>query len=120
MVIWALTATSRLSGAVRGALQDPANDVRVSAVACWEMAIKQSLGKLALPGLCETWLPEAIRNTGFSTLHISVEDVLRVRALPYHHRDPFDRLLIAQAAAGWTIVTHDAVFDAYGVSLLKT
>lgn len=91
----------------------------VSIVTAWEIAIKQSLGKLDLPKPAERWLPEVLRRTGFDVAEISLAAALRVRALPWHHRDPFDRLLIAHALEeGCTIVTYDDAFAAYGVPLL--
>ena len=96
-----------------------ANEVLVSTVGAWEIAIKQSLGKLDLPGPAEVWLPEVLRRTGFEIAELGLAAALRVRGLPWHHRDPFDRLLIAQALAeGFTIVTHDQSFAAYGVPIL--
>jgi PIN domain nuclease of toxin-antitoxin system len=100
-------------------MEDGANDLLVSVVSVWEIAIKQSLGKLDLPRPAERWLPEMLRRTGFAVVEPGLEAALRVRALPWHHRDPFDRLLIGHALQdGYTIVTHDEVFAAYTVPLL--
>ena len=91
----------------------------VSVVSAWEIAIKQSLGKLDLPRPAEQWLPEVLRRTGFGIVEPGLAAALRVRALPWHHRDPFDRLLIGHALQdGYTIVTHDDVFAEYNVPLL--
>ena len=101
-------------------MEDGANEVRVSVISAWEIALKQSLGKLDLPKPAEKWLPEVLRRTGFAIAELALADALRVSALPWHHRDPFDRLLIAQALeGGYTIVTHDEAFARYGVSLLR-
>lgn len=120
VVLWALGESSRIVPAVTAALLDPGNEVLVSAASAWEIAIKQSLGKLSLPGSAETFLMDAIDRSGFCWLNITPEDALRVRKLPWHHRDPFDRLLVAQAQGGLTLVTHDAQLRAYGVPLLVT
>jgi PIN domain nuclease of toxin-antitoxin system len=80
------------------------------------MAIKLSLGKLELATKIERFLPEQLAANGFETLEIDLRHVLRVAALPFHHRDPFDRLLAAQALEeDLTIVTADPVFRRYGV-----
>lgn len=119
VVLWSATDPGRLSAAVRGALEDGSQEVLVSIVSAWEIAIKQSLGKLELPRPAEQWLPDVLRRTGFEVAQLGLAGALRVRALPWHHRDPFDRMLIAQALEeGFTIVTHDDAFTAYGVPLL--
>ncbi len=120
VLLWALGDSSRIAPTVASALLDTGNDVIVSAVSAWEIAVKQSLGKLSLPGPAEVFLPHAVDNSGFDWINISHEDALRVRALPWHHRDPFDRMLIAQAMAGLTLVTHDDKLRAYGIPLLLT
>jgi len=120
VVLWSATAPSRVAPGAREALEDGSNDVLVSIVSAWEIAIKQSLGKLTLAKPAERWLPEVIRRTGFEVAEIGLAAALRVRALPWHHRDPFDRLLIAQALEdGYTLVTSDGAFALYGVPLLK-
>jgi PIN domain nuclease of toxin-antitoxin system len=119
VVLWAATTPDRLSSEARSALEDGTHDVFVSVVTAWEIAIKQSLGKLELARPAEHWLPEVLRKTGFELADVNLASALRVRGLAWHHRDPFDRLLIAQALEhGYTIVTHDAAFEAYGVPRL--
>jgi PIN domain nuclease of toxin-antitoxin system len=94
--------------------------VFVSVVTAWEIAIKQSLGKLELPKPAEEWLPQAVRRTGFEIAEVGLNAALKVRGLPWHHRDPFDRLLIAHALeGGYTLVTHDEAFAAYRVPLIE-
>lgn len=120
VVLWAATDPGKLSAEAKRALEDGLNEVFVSVVTAWEIAIKQSLGKLELPRAAELWLPDVVKKTGFQIAEVSLEAALRVRALPWHHRDPFDRLLIAQAQdAGLTVVTYDDVFKDYGVALVK-
>jgi PIN domain nuclease of toxin-antitoxin system len=119
VVLWAALEPERLRADCRAALEDRTNQVHVSAVSAWEMAIKQSLGKLELSLPAEQWLPKVLRKTGFDSLSVDVASALRVRSLPWHHRDPFDRLLVAQALqSGLTLATHDPYFAPYGVSIL--
>ena len=119
IVLWSALEPERLSASARAAIEDPENDVLVSAVSAWEIAIKQSLGKLELDRAAEHWLPEVLRKSGFEAIEVSLASALRVRALPWHHRDPFDRLLIAQAfEENLTLVTHDVQLAVYGVPML--
>jgi PIN domain nuclease of toxin-antitoxin system len=119
VLLWAATSPDRLGDDARAAIEDGSSDVFVSAVTAWEIAIKQSLAKLELARPAELWLPEVIQRSGFQSVAVDQAAALRVRALPWHHKDPFDRLLIAQALEeGLTIVTRDALFSAYGVSVL--
>lgn len=95
------------------------NEVLVSAGSLWEIAIKEALGKLRLPGPAAEWLPEALERTGFSSLAISAGHALAAGALPPYHRDPFDRMLVAQALLeGLTVLTRDGRFSSYGVRVL--
>lgn len=88
----------------------------VSHVTLWEIAIKKSIGKLLVPDDLPRWLA----NNGFGELPIIAEDVWAVKDLPLHHKDPFDRLLIAQALRTSTpIVTADQIFRNYGVQILS-
>lgn len=121
VLLWAASEPGQLTSVARDALEDGTNDVFVSVVSAWEIAIKQSLGKLELSKPAEQWLPDVLRRTGFELAEVGLGAALRVRALPWHHRDPFDRLLVAQAAEdGYTIVTRDGSLEAYGISVLKT
>lgn len=119
-MLWAMLAPNRLEAHVAALLRDPATEVRVSAVSALEVAIKASLGKLELPGEPQAWLPQACAETGFDWLTLTHEAALRVAALPWHHRDPFDRLLVAQAMDGYTLVTHDEALRPYPVPILWT
>jgi PIN domain nuclease of toxin-antitoxin system len=116
-LIWALDDPSQLTGPATLALQDPANDLLVSAATIWELAIKTGQGKLTLSQPYRQWMDRAIVDLGLVVLPITVEYADRQATLPLHHRDPFDRLLIAQALVeGIAVVCGDAAFDAYGVS----
>lgn len=111
-VLWWLSDDPGLSATARDALADPANDVLVSTASLWEIAIKRGLGKLSAPDD----LPGHIEAGGFGWLAVSAEHAWRVRELGRHHRDPFDRLLVAQALVeNMPIVSADPRFRAYGV-----
>ena len=117
-LLWALLRPSRL-GRARHAIEDPTNDVLVSIVCAWEIAIKLALGKLSAPPNASGWLPRQLAAKRFTLLPIALEHALAVEHLPPHHRDPFDRLLIAQATIeGLTIVTGDPQFAAYRVPVI--
>ena len=110
-----LIAPQRVEQSVRRLLVDSLNDVAVSAVSGWEIAIKTSMAKLSLPGDLEAELLRA----GIRSFEITLTDGLRAGALPRHHNDPFDRMLVAQAQTrGMTLVTRDAMLAAYGVPIL--
>jgi PIN domain nuclease of toxin-antitoxin system len=118
-LLWSATAPDRLSSDARAAIEDGTNEVVVSVVSAWEIATKQSLGKLDLPRPAEQWLPDVIRRTGFDLLELGLAPALRVRSLPWHHRDPFDRLLVAQALEETlTLCSRDAALSAYGIAVL--
>ena len=111
-VLWAVGRTVGLSPTARTLLEDPENEPLVSLASLWEIAIKSSLGKLNAPDE----LPDEIDATGFGWLAVAREHVWAVRSLPLHHRDPFDRLLIAQALTErLPLVSSDTQLDAYGV-----
>ena len=115
VVLWSLESPERLATEAVAAITDPANSVDVSVASLWELAIKQSIGKLKVDGD----LREHLTLQSFSELPVLGEHALAVRDLPRHHRDPFDRLLIAQAMCeGLTVVTSDRAFAAYDVPIL--
>jgi PIN domain nuclease of toxin-antitoxin system len=115
-LIWWLTKVPILSAQAQSAIANPDNLVFVSAASAWEIAIKQSLGKLKAPDD----LVEQIEKKRFKSLAINVEQALMVKKLPLHHQDPFDRILIAQAKyLNLTIITRDRKFDYYDVNLMK-
>jgi PIN domain nuclease of toxin-antitoxin system len=116
-VIWAVDDPSQLSPAATAALQNPANELLVSAATIWEIAIKVGLGKLILTLPYRQWMNRAIADLGLTILPITVEYADVQAGLPRHHGDPFDRLLVAQALTeGISIVGADAAFDSYAVS----
>ncbi|HKB01798.1 MAG TPA: type II toxin-antitoxin system VapC family toxin [Gemmataceae bacterium] len=116
-VIWAVDDPTQLSPAARAALQDPANELLVSAATIWEIAIKVGLGKLVLTLPYRQWMNRAIADLGLTLLPITVAYADAQAGLPRHHGDPFDRLLAAQALTeGISIIGADTAFDPYGVS----
>jgi PIN domain nuclease of toxin-antitoxin system len=111
-LLWWLDDAPGLSGRARDAIADPGNDPLVSTATMWEIAIKRSLGKLRVP----EDLVDEIDDAGFSWLPVAAEHAWAVSALPPHHRDPFDRLLVAQALGERVpVVTRDPQLAAYGV-----
>ncbi len=116
VLLWWFMRSDRLKKKIRETLADPANDVFVSAAATWEIAIKTAIDRLTLPGDPGQYLSDRIRRAGIAELPITPAHTYGVFALPPHHADPFDRLLIAQAQhEGLTIVTSDPVFKRYDV-----
>lgn len=114
--LWWIDDASRLSSKARSALSNPGNDCLLSIASCWEIAIKASLDKLRLPSPIDRFIPEQLAVNTFRQLAIDFRHVAKVAALPFHHRDPFDRLLAAQALEeGCPIVSADAVFLKYGL-----
>jgi PIN domain nuclease of toxin-antitoxin system len=113
--LWFLAGDERLSPAARDHLIDGSNRVLLSAVVVWEVAIKRSLGKLVVPERYLSLLLEA----GVQPLPVSLEHAAAVEQLPPHHRDPFDRMLVAQARSeGAALVSRDAALRSYGVTLV--
>lgn len=114
-LLWALHDPARLVADARAAVSDSRRAVYYSAASAWELEIKASKGKLTLP---EDWLATA-DETGFLQLPITASDARRSAHLPWHHSDPFDRLLIAQALShGLRIATRDPLIAAYDVPVL--
>lgn len=114
-LLWWLDDDPRLTAGARSVIADPGNDVFYSAASTWEMAIKIAAGRLEVRGD----LPSAIASSGFGALPISVEHAVAAGALPPHHHDPFDRMLVAQARLeGLTIVTRDPNIPGYEVQTL--
>ncbi len=114
-LLWWLADDPALSTGARSAIADPANDVLVSAATVWEIEIKRALGKLEAP----RGLVAALEPAGFGSLPITAADAEVAGGLPPHHRDPFDRMLVAQAKRLDAIVlSRDASFGLYGVEVL--
>jgi PIN domain nuclease of toxin-antitoxin system len=116
VLLWTLSAPERLSAAARNAIEDPANIVFVSAAVAWEIEIKAALGKLRVPSDLLNQLTAA----NFQGLPITIGHALAIKQLPNLHRDPFDRIMLAQAkAAGLTFVTADPQVLQYPATFLR-
>lgn len=115
--LWFLAGDSSLSSAARTAMEERENDLLLSVASLWEMAIKVSIGKLALPGDYEAFITSQLSANGIQLLNITPQHAAKVSSLPFPangHRDPFDRLLIAQALVeDLPLVSQDGAFDAY-------
>ena len=117
--LWWLSTPDRLGEEVRRSVEDPANDVFLSAASSWEIAIKYALGKLPLPEPPARFVPARLGRDGILPLPIQHAHSLHAASLPQHHRDPFDRLLIAQVQLErMQFVTADSQLQAYEVDML--
>jgi PIN domain nuclease of toxin-antitoxin system len=117
--LWFIAGSPRLSVPARGIIEASGNESFLSIASLWEMAIKASLGKLRLDRPFRELVPEQLRANGIGVLGMEVEHAATVVDLPFHHRDPFDRVLISQAIVErMPIVGADAAFDAYPVTRL--
>jgi PIN domain nuclease of toxin-antitoxin system len=118
-VLWFLQGSPRLSSAAREAIESPDNVRLFSVAGAWEIAVKVSTGKLALVAPFEEIIPGDLRANEIELLPIEPEHVAAVIDLPFLHRDPFDRLMVAQAMVEDAVfVTADASLEAYGVPTL--
>lgn len=112
--LWLVTAPARLPPGFAAALSDAGNSLHVSVVSLWEASIKHRLGKLTLAIGFDELLREGL--AGIGTLSVRAHHVARLHELPDHHRDPFDRMIVAQALAeNLTLLTVDEAVAAYGV-----
>ena len=117
--LWYVLGDTQLNPKIRLLLRDPANQLFLSIASIWEVGIKVSTGKLVLSEPLEAYFLEQMRINSIQLLPITPGHVARVATLPFHHRDPFDRMLAAQSLTeNIAIVSADAVLDAYGVTRL--
>ncbi len=117
--LWWLAGSQRLPQSARRAIEDGANEKFVSAASAWEITTKHRLGKLPSAEAVALDVASAIASQGFAELPITVNEAARAGALPGPHRDPFDRMLIAQALLGnLVLVSNESLFDRYGVRRL--
>jgi PIN domain nuclease of toxin-antitoxin system len=114
--LWWTSNNPNLSARAREVIANGENDIYFSAASGWEMAIKAGLGKLQLVEAPERFVAEQINENGFLVLPVSLHHALHILALPPHHRDPFDRMLVSQAQSeGLTIITADSYIRQYEV-----
>lgn len=116
--LWMIAEPRRFSAGTASLLEDPANQLLLSVASSWEIAIKFSLGKLSLPSSPAKYVSAQIEKTGVTPLCIEHSHALHIATLEPHHRDPFDRLLIAQAELeDATMVTADRQFAPYSIAI---
>lgn len=114
--LWFVLDDAQLSAPARALIEDPATDVLVSPASYWEIAIKVRLGKLDLQSSYDDFMNRGIAGNDFEVLPIEPKHTSLLTTMPFHHRDPFDRLLVAQATVERIpIVSNDGALDAYGV-----
>lgn len=118
-VLWWSVDDGRLSETARSVIRDGRNEIVVSAASVWEIAIKSAKGRLELPSPVEQYVDDRLRRNRWSTLAIDVRHVIEAASLPEHHRDPFDRALVAQGRVeGLPILTTDAAITRYDVETI--
>jgi PIN domain nuclease of toxin-antitoxin system len=114
--LWFVGGDPSLSRKARNAIEARENTSLLSMASAWELSIKSSIGKIVFNEPFETFLPEQLRINGIGLFNIEWPHVSQVHSLPFHHRDPFDRLIIGQALVeDMAVVSNDGQFDAYGV-----
>jgi PIN domain nuclease of toxin-antitoxin system len=117
--LWWLAGDQTLSTAARAMIGDEDSTILVSAATAWEIATKHRLGKLPGAAPIATDIEGAVHSQGFTPMDVTIHHAQRAGALPGHHRDPFDRMLLAQALLeGCVLVSNERVFDRYGVDRL--
>lgn len=117
--LWWLSTPELLNDSARSILGDRQNQLVLSIASAWEIAIKVSIGKLELPGPMDAFMSEQIQLDAIDVLGIELRHILRVVTLPHYHRDPFDRMLIAQAMVeSLPVLTADSLLRPYGAALI--
>ena len=117
-LIWFVAGDRRLGRAARAAMEQEQARLHISAASVWEMAIKAARKRLELPHPVARYLADRI-DEGYSVVPVEVSHAAAVEHLPFHHHDPFDRLLIAQALSQrFAVITRDRVFKKYGVDVI--
>lgn len=117
--LWFVAGDTTISSGARALIEDEANDKFVSIASLWEIAVKTSIGKLPLAKPFEQFIPEQLTRNGFQILGLTVEHAATVATLPLYHRDPFDRMLVAQSLAeNLPLLSSDETLDAYRIQRL--
>ena len=118
--LWMWGEPERLRNEARTIVEDPATELNVSAVSAWEIAAKHAAGRLRLPSSPEAWLTDPRHRRDVTELPITFEHAIRAGALPNHHRDPFDRMLVAQAQVErLVLLSADRKMAAYEVEAIR-
>ncbi len=114
--LWWVWDAPELSAKARKYIANPDNECLLSLASVWEIAIKSSLGKLKIDRPLDQFIPEQLSANGFKPLEIGFRHIVQVNTMPFHHKDPFDRLLAAQAREEkLLIVSADPIFTQYGI-----
>jgi len=117
--LWFIDGNAKLSDRARDLIEDPGNAKLVSVASLWEVGLKMSLGRLDLAQPFEELIPRQMELNGFGLLPVRVSHIAKVISLPFHHRDPFDRMIVAQCVAeSLSVVSLDSVFDKYSLRRL--
>jgi PIN domain nuclease of toxin-antitoxin system len=117
--LWFVMQDKSLSRQAQSLIEDPNNEIYFSVASVWEMAIKVSLEKITTPQPFPVFITEQLFLNRFTLLQISINHAAKVATLPFHHRDPFDRLLIAQSLVEqMPLISNETLFDAYKVMRL--
>lgn len=116
-LLWFITEDEELSDRARQLILDSNNEIFLSIASLWEIAIKVNIGKLALDKPFNQLFPDELDAHGIEILNITINSLIHLTTLPFHHRDPFDRLIIAQALdEGISVISVDSALDPYGVN----
>lgn len=114
--LWFIDGSPALSATARALIEDTTNERFLSIASTWELAIKYSIGKITFAQPFATFLTEQLSINDIAVLGVTLAHIHHIAALPFHHRDPFDRMIIAQShIEGIPVVSVDSAFDAYGV-----
>jgi PIN domain nuclease of toxin-antitoxin system len=117
--LWWVMDDSQLSDTAKAKIADPTNTVYFSVISAWEIIIKEGTGKLSLPEPSTTYIPSRLASNQFMTLTVEMQHILQIASLPDHHRDPFDRLLIAQSQIeNIPFLTVDHLISQYPVNVI--
>jgi len=117
--LWFIDGSAKLSQRARELIEDQGNAKLVSVASLWEMGLKMSLGRLELAQPFGDLIPRQMELNGFGLLPVRISHIARIISLPFQHRDPFDRMIVAQCVAeGLSVVSLDSVYDKYSVQRL--
>ncbi len=117
--LWFIAGSDRLSGEAREVMENFDNELVLSVASLWEIAIKVSIGKLELLRQFDRFIPEKLEENEIGILHVELSHLSEMMKLPFHHRDPFDRLIIAQSVSeNLPVIASDRIFREYPVDII--